>query len=371
MKKFVLMMMTAILLCSCGLTNITTPNSVALNEGNFKFVKTVTAETPSLYVFCIGGLSSRATADVVEKLKTVAQLQPNQALADIRIKTTTKVWVFGIVITRKLTATASVVEFVDAETNSFNNSANSGVQNASSHLSHDVTTNVIFDRTLMDRFLNGTIAKIEKKSESRREELNFQSEIQSNIETARELDEVSFIREKILAFEQYNNSLEKPKLSIVKNVEGLRLDLIRVEKKIKVRLKREAKKAAKKGASSEEVVVTESQPSPIEPVEVALTSQPEDVVVTENQLSPLELCRSGEIKLLPKNQQNTIFLLLVNMFTDRYRSADTVEELNAIASDLLVVRMHYSLMSIDTKADVDALYANLQRKVRMLSKKKK
>ena len=247
----------------------------------------------------------------------------------------------------------------------------------------------------MDRFLNGTIAKIEKKSESRREELNFQSEIQSNIETARELDEVSFIREKILAFEQYNNSLEKPKLSIVKNVEGLRLDLIRVEKKIKVRLKREAKKAAKKGASSEEVVVTESQPSPIEPVEVALTSQPEevvvtesqpspiepvevaltsqpeDVVVTENQLSPLELCRSGEIKLLPKNQQNTIFLLLVNMFTDRYRSADTVEELNAIASDLLVVRMHYSLMSIDTKADVDALYANLQRKVRMLSKKKK
>jgi hypothetical protein len=77
----------------------------------------------------------------VEKLKTVAQLQPNQALADIRIKTTTKVWVFGIVITRKLTATASVVEFVDAETNSFNNSATSGVQNASSHLSHDVTTN--------------------------------------------------------------------------------------------------------------------------------------------------------------------------------------------------------------------------------------
>ena len=106
--------LTAILLCSCGgLTNITTPNSVALNQGNFRFVKTVTAEVPSLYVFCIGGLSSRATADVVEKLKTSAQLQQNQALADIRIKTTTKLWVFGIVITKKLTATASVVEFID------------------------------------------------------------------------------------------------------------------------------------------------------------------------------------------------------------------------------------------------------------------
>lgn len=106
--------LTAFLLCSCGgLTNITTPNSVALNQGNFRFVKTVTAEVPSLYVFCIGGLSSRATADVVEKLKTSAQLQQNQALADIRIKTTTKLWVFGIVITKKLTATASVVEFID------------------------------------------------------------------------------------------------------------------------------------------------------------------------------------------------------------------------------------------------------------------
>lgn len=42
MKKFFLIPLTAILLCSCGgLTNITTPNSVALNQGNFRFVKTV------------------------------------------------------------------------------------------------------------------------------------------------------------------------------------------------------------------------------------------------------------------------------------------------------------------------------------------
>lgn len=116
MKKFFLIPLTAILLCSCGgLTNITTPNSVALNQGNFRFVKTVTAEVPSVYVFCIGGLSSRATADVVEKLKTSAQLQQNQALADIRIKTTTKVWVFGAVVRRKLTASASVVEFINTE----------------------------------------------------------------------------------------------------------------------------------------------------------------------------------------------------------------------------------------------------------------
>lgn len=114
MKKFFLIPLTAILLCSCGgLTNITTPNSVALNQGNFRFVKTVSAEVSSCYVFGIGGLSSRATSDVVEELKTSAQLQQNQALADIRIKTTTKVWVFGAVVRRKLTASASVVEFID------------------------------------------------------------------------------------------------------------------------------------------------------------------------------------------------------------------------------------------------------------------
>lgn len=114
MKKLFLIPLTAILLCSCGgLTNITTPNSVALNQGNFRFVKTVSAEVSSCYVFGIGGLSSHATSDVVEELKTSAQLQQNQALADIRIKTTTKVWVFGAVVRRKLTASASVVEFID------------------------------------------------------------------------------------------------------------------------------------------------------------------------------------------------------------------------------------------------------------------
>ncbi|MDD6473310.1 MAG: hypothetical protein PUF62_09830 [Bacteroidales bacterium] len=116
MKKIVIMMTAAILLCSCGgLTNITTPNSVAINQGNFKFVKTVSAETPATYVFGIGGLSRNANADVVEKLKGAAQLGPNQALADIRIQKTTKLWALGIVIKRTLTATASVIEFYDTE----------------------------------------------------------------------------------------------------------------------------------------------------------------------------------------------------------------------------------------------------------------
>ena len=109
-----------LLLSSCaGLTNITTPQTVALNQGNFKFVKTVCVETYSHYVLLFGGISRSAKEDVVEKLIEAADLQPNQALADIRIKYTNEIWALGIYIRRILTASASVVEFEDSETNAF------------------------------------------------------------------------------------------------------------------------------------------------------------------------------------------------------------------------------------------------------------
>lgn len=122
MKKILLAVIAisvTLLLPSCiGLTNISTPHTVALNQGNFKFVKSVNAETLSSYVFGIGGFRNSATEDVVEKLREKADLQPNQALADIRIKLTTKIYL-GIVVQRTLTAAASVVEFKDTNTNSF------------------------------------------------------------------------------------------------------------------------------------------------------------------------------------------------------------------------------------------------------------
>ena len=105
--------------------------------------------------------------------------------------------------------------------------------------------NIIFDRTLLDKFLDGSVAKIEKRSARKREELAFKSEIETNTENAKELDEVAFIREKISALEKYNSSLVKPSSSTAKNIEKMRDKLNKVEKKIKARLKKEAKKAAK------------------------------------------------------------------------------------------------------------------------------
>lgn len=124
MRKILLLVIVSsitLYLPSCiGITNITAPQTVALNQGNFKFVKSVSAETEAVYILGIGGFGDNATADIVEKLREEAQLQSNQALADIRIKTTTKNYLC-IVIKRTLTASATVVEFRDIETNSFIN----------------------------------------------------------------------------------------------------------------------------------------------------------------------------------------------------------------------------------------------------------
>lgn len=108
-----------------------------------------------------------------------------------------------------------------------------------------VFVNVIFERELMDKFLNGSVAALTKNSAKKREENAFKAEIKSNIEFAKQLDEVAFIREKIGAYDSYNNSLAKPKASITKDLEDFNKDLNKVEKKIKARLKKEAKKAAK------------------------------------------------------------------------------------------------------------------------------
>ena len=120
MKKNLFLISIVILLSSCvGFTYVTPPNSVALNQGNFQFIKTVSAETKATYILGIGGMSSSATSDVVNALTENAELERNQALANIHIKTTTKFWFGGLVCKRTITATANVVEFYDTETKTF------------------------------------------------------------------------------------------------------------------------------------------------------------------------------------------------------------------------------------------------------------
>ena len=126
-------------------------------------------------------------------------------------------------------------------------------------------------------------------------------------------------------------------------------------------------------AETEPEVVPEVVPAQTEP-----SSEPEEVTVQEvvSEVAPvsvdpssyLDLCRSGEIKNLPKKEQKAILSELVKVLDERYKIVVTIDELYAISSDVLAVKIHYDLMSNGTKDDIDNLYAAVQKKMRQLSK---
>lgn len=159
------MLPVVILLSSCrGMTYISTPQTVALSQGNFKFVKSVKAETKAWYVFGIGGFRERAKEDVIEKLRVNADLQPYQALADIRVKTTNNgfrcfIW------KRTLTAAATVVEFKDSDTNAF-----SKVESPSD-LTMEFSRESIYNRLLeiKEVLVNGNNDSLEKQDKIKRD----------------------------------------------------------------------------------------------------------------------------------------------------------------------------------------------------------
>ena len=108
--------------------------------------------------------------------------------------------------------------------------------------------NVIFDRAMLDKFNSGAVAS-ENKSAQKRDENTFKAEIKYNLRYAKTLDEISIIKEKIDAYEKYNQSLEKPKSHLTKDVKKFRALFVGAEKKVNILVKREAKKAARASAN--------------------------------------------------------------------------------------------------------------------------
>jgi hypothetical protein len=73
--------------------------------------------------------------------------------------------------------------------------------------------NPIFERYLMDKFVNGDITKTNSAG-VKRYEAALMDEIDSNIKTATATDETDFIAQKIGVLETYNKSLNRPNKSI-------------------------------------------------------------------------------------------------------------------------------------------------------------
>ena len=120
MKKVlsrVIVAIAAILLfVSCGVsqnltfnTNVNQTN-VVLSQKNFHVVKTVEAEVSAKYIFGIGGLSKAALQNnAVAELTKKANLQGSQALVNVTVKSTGKLFPFFRICTYY--AEATVIEF--------------------------------------------------------------------------------------------------------------------------------------------------------------------------------------------------------------------------------------------------------------------
>ena len=120
MKKFIILtsIATSAMLCvsSCaGIQHLAVTNSVNLESGNFRILRTVKGEANATYVFGIGGMSESAReTNAMEEMRKNAKLGPNQAIAYVSLHES-KSCILGIVIHKCTTVTGTVVEFIDGE----------------------------------------------------------------------------------------------------------------------------------------------------------------------------------------------------------------------------------------------------------------
>ena len=80
----------------------------AVSAANFHYVKSVVGQSTSVYILGLAGGDDAGKA--LAHLKESADLQDNQALANVAVVNTQRI-VLGIIIRVKTTVTADVIEF--------------------------------------------------------------------------------------------------------------------------------------------------------------------------------------------------------------------------------------------------------------------
>lgn len=113
MKKAIPFLIAAVLcLAATGCATISNLNAIdtgtAVSSANFHYVKSVSGEASSTYVFGFAGGDDAGKA--IADAKAKANLQKNQALTNVAFVNTQRI-ILGIVIIVKTTVTADVIEF--------------------------------------------------------------------------------------------------------------------------------------------------------------------------------------------------------------------------------------------------------------------
>ena len=91
----------------------------------------------------------------------------------------------------------------------------------------------------------------------------------------------------------------------------------------------------------------------VEKVEKEKVANPEPHIYPST--TPLDLCISGDIRELSKNEQKAVLGMLADELENEYRSARSVEELQPIQKHLEVIKPYYGLMDKRTQKDVEKL----------------
>ena len=116
MKKTILSLIAVVAMAFSMTSCMTAGNLTAMSDGtaisaaNFSYVGTVTAQAEtSYYLYLFGG--SNIEQQVMDELRTKADLKPGQCLTNIRVTTEEQMVLFGVVINKTVRGTADIVQF--------------------------------------------------------------------------------------------------------------------------------------------------------------------------------------------------------------------------------------------------------------------
>ena len=85
-------------------------------------------------------------------------------------------------------------------------------------------------------------------------------------------------------------------------------------------------------------------------------------------VSPLDLCKSGDISKLSKQDQKATLGMIVEDLDNEMRDAQSKEALEAVRANVTIVKTYYARMSKGTKKDVDKLTKAINKKIKKYSK---
>ena len=109
LKQYLALVSVVLLFASCAVISDLSAfdSGTALSSANFKYVKSVQGEASSTSFLGLGGGNNSQRA--MDELKRNANLQANQALSNVSV---VKNVTYSLLITRKVTITADVIEFI-------------------------------------------------------------------------------------------------------------------------------------------------------------------------------------------------------------------------------------------------------------------